>query len=445
MGLDPSIPLGVRPVNLADLATTYFAAKKAKEDSETVKFNRQQEGIRTGFAKNEDTRAANRETRQQGAYDEEFKDLKLKRENSLRAAMTSILGEEAEILSGLAPEKRGYYYKQHALPMLAKHGIDVSDMPEYDDKLIDSWRQMAMSPDERGKSRIAASKPPKNPNLKYFATPDGQIEYDPATKLSRFVPDVTGNAPAQPIMYSQVVDTDQGKMFATPGKQSLTPAMAPAGAEKPGEPLRGPIKTLDSSEREKLTQLGSTRRDAQRFLDSFKDEYGGYILDAVGNMSNAAGKTFGDDTGQAQFWQDYQTFLNVERNDLFGSALTPSERVEFHKAIISPGMNPDEIRKNLTRQVELVNEVTKRKYASYKSDPRYSHQEIGTLLGLVTVDKKPPVTAAPPGQEPVKNWSEDWNKEEKAKTSKYKEGDKKVNKDGDKLIYTGGRWVEDTE
>ena len=87
--------------------------------------------------------------------------------------------------------------------------------------------------------------------------------------------------------------------------------------------------------------------------------------------------------------------------------------------------------------------MAKRKYESYKSDKRYNPTEIGTLLGLGTVDRKPKEAATPPGQSPVKNWSDDWGKSEGTKTSKYKDGDKKTNKDGDHLIYKGGRWVED--
>ena len=90
--------------------------------------------------------------------------------------------------------------------------------------------------------------------------------------------------------------------------------------------------------------------------ESFKPEFAGFGTNAVGEVAVFAAGKQSDEKSVAlyQWWQDYQTNINKVRNDLFGSALTAPEKVEFEKAMVTKGMNSAQAQKNLRRQAELA-------------------------------------------------------------------------------------------
>jgi len=102
---------------------------------------------------------------------------------------------------------------------------------------------------------------------------------------------------------------------------------------------------------EKLTEAQNGLSNSERLATTFKSEFGGHTI--AGDYSNTAGRMLGDKTGQAQWWQDYQTHKNKTRNQLFGGALTPTESAEYDKQDIKPNMNAEQIKANLARQAEL--------------------------------------------------------------------------------------------
>lgn len=109
-------------------------------------------------------------------------------------------------------------------------------------------------------------------------------------------------------------------------------------------------RPVDNAGRDDLTKVGTPALEMSALLRDFKDDYGGYRLGAIGDFDNARRRNFGDDTGQAQWWQRYNAAANEVRHSLFGSALTATEKTAFDAAMITPGMDPGEIKKNLGRQ-----------------------------------------------------------------------------------------------
>lgn len=130
-----------------------------------------------------------------------------------------------------------------------------------------------------------------------------------------------------------------------------------AGKKGQGRPLSA--ATID-----KITKTQGGKEEAARLLNTFKKDYAGYTV--TGGLSNVAGKLTGDETGQAQWWQDYQTRKNQVRNDLFGSALTPTEQSEWEKSDINPRMDSNEVTKNLKRRKEIEDRGYKRQVENYK-------------------------------------------------------------------------------
>ena len=153
-----------------------------------------------------------------------------------------------------------------------------------------------------------------------------------------------------------------------------------------GLDAKGKGRPLPNAAIKELTETGGTATDFQRLTGSFQDSYGGFKAETVGDFDNWLKRNItGDQSGQAQWWQDYQNQKNIVRNKLFGSALTATEKVEFDKAQITPGMRSDQIKLNLKRQEDLSLKAA-RKLAKAYSAGGYSEEQIEGALGISLKD-----------------------------------------------------------
>ena len=159
-----------------------------------------------------------------------------------------------------------------------------------------------------------------------------------------------------------------------------------------------------------LSAAGQSVTDLNRLNEGWNPEYGGYKSQWWGDFNNwlgrigvgigVGGKNLGASEDAALFWQDYQTYKNKVRHDLFGSALTATERAEFDKAVINPGMSPDVIEKNLVRQQELARQAAAKIANTYLMQgipPAQIEAALGVPLadlGLGLADMSPDEIAA---------------------------------------------------
>lgn len=162
-----------------------------------------------------------------------------------------------------------------------------------------------------------------------------------------------------------------------------------------------------------VSDIGKLSDEGQKFgtltsvSDKFRDDFGGYTPGTGGAQMTAGrylpegvvGKTRAE---AASYWQEYDRYKNVVRNELFGSALTAGETKAFAQADVDPSMQPDQIRKNLARQKEIVEAGLKRK-ASAMIASGYSPDAIGKAygvdLGSVGIGKpQQPSNVPQPGQ-----------------------------------------------
>lgn len=115
-------------------------------------------------------------------------------------------------------------------------------------------------------------------------------------------------------------------------------------------------RQLSVNDVEKLSKTGGELQQVQGFAPTFNDKYAGFspwgdeTQLALGRMGWA-----GQDTQDAaQWWQGYDRYKNVVRNELFGASLTPGEQQAFEKSDITPSMSPKAIKDNLKLQSEIV-------------------------------------------------------------------------------------------
>lgn len=95
----------------------------------------------------------------------------------------------------------------------------------------------------------------------------------------------------------------------------------------------------------------------------FKDNYAASVpLDVVGGIENTIGSKLGMGLAdQADWWRRYQEFVNEVRHGSFGAALTPQEKAQFDKQIVSVGMQPSVIRQFVQNQEKLLYGALSRK------------------------------------------------------------------------------------
>lgn len=162
----------------------------------------------------------------------------------------------------------------------------------------------------------------------------------PGGEVIREIP--KGRAPGGP---PRVQTVDLGDRIGVVGPDGQIEREIPKGRQP---------KPVDNSGRDDLTKVGTPALEVSALFRDFKDDYGGYRVGMIGGMDNMRRRNFGDETGQAQWWQRYDATANVIRNQLFGSALTATEKAAFEAAMINPGMDPGEIKKNLGRQRAIM-------------------------------------------------------------------------------------------
>lgn len=158
-------------------------------------------------------------------------------------------------------------------------------------------------------------------------------------------------------------DPSQPKYRPLSGGPKDPTYIAQANAAKPR-----PMSVTDIT---KLSEEGGKYADLTRFVDTFKDEFSGKPV--IGEVRNWVGRNLPTNMVEpivaegSAWWQGYDRYKNVVRNDLFGSALTAHEQQAFDKADITPGMNPQIVRKNLAIQKQIVENAMRRKAGALTS------------------------------------------------------------------------------
>ncbi len=149
-------------------------------------------------------------------------------------------------------------------------------------------------------------------------------------------------------------------------------------------------RTLSGGDINKFTTRLETFSQIKSLADTFKDDFTPTIpSEALGNAQNLVGKKVGlGYEKQGEFWMSYQNTINKIRNEMFGSALTETERAEFEKAIVRPGMKPDIIRNNLETQSRIIESALSRDIDVFK-DSGYNTRGLETGVNNV---RNPQVT-----------------------------------------------------
>lgn len=133
-------------------------------------------------------------------------------------------------------------------------------------------------------------------------------------------------------------------------------------------------------------ELNGAVRDTRAFdasLRQFRPDYAGNPLTGrVENWIQSVKSDFGT-PGQRDWWAAQQASDNVIRNQLFGSALTGTEKAAWEETTVNPSMDPTEVQRNLMRRRATLQEGLKRRVAYLKAngyDPKVIDDVLGDTL-----------------------------------------------------------------
>ncbi len=163
-----------------------------------------------------------------------------------------------------------------------------------------------------------------------------------------------------------------------------------------GSYTRPKAKDLPTGVVKDMNEKGSHLEDFTRLNTGFKDEYGGFKTAFAGDAVNAIARNTGiGNEERSTWWQDYQNQKNIVRNKLFGSALTATEKTEFDKANIHPGMTPGTIRANLALQHDASRRAAAKLVNTYVK-MGYSQDQIEAATGMPLSDLQAPAPKPAP-------------------------------------------------
>jgi hypothetical protein len=194
-----------------------------------------------------------------------------------------------------------------------------------------------------------------------------KAETDADNEYRRGMLEIAQHKASQP-MPGRIVNLPDKNGVLQPFERSsdgqITPVQAPGVGQR--------YKPMGVNDITKLSEEGGKASSVAEFSKTFSDDYGGYGggFETIAQVKMLMGRTGWADPKLAEsatWWQGYDKYKNVVRNDLFGSALTPSEQAQFEKADITPGMDPKIIRSNLALQNRLIQTGLARKTAAFKA------------------------------------------------------------------------------
>jgi hypothetical protein len=192
-----------------------------------------------------------------------------------------------------------------------------------------------------------------------------------------------------------ILRTDERSGAVTPAYQAPPKPITAGRDQRVLDPVTG--RVIVPSEPEKPRQMSvedvtKLQSEASKFanltgfINEFKPEYAGATY-GLGDARNLIGRTapdwMVDPSAQkgAIFWQKYDRYKNVVRNELFGSALTPSEQAAFERADVNNTMNPKVIKENLEMQRSIVEKALKNRAAALISEG-FRPESIAKAFGM---------------------------------------------------------------
>ena len=139
-----------------------------------------------------------------------------------------------------------------------------------------------------------------------------------------------------------------------------------------------------------VNELKDARDNAttmNRIKNQFKDDYASKGVFGIGAEKALGAKAIlGVDKDSVDWWKNYRKNAElVERHAMFGASLTQGEKDAWASADISPGMDADVIKRNLSFREKLASKVLDNARQDY-IDAGYNENRVNLIAGRDTSD-----------------------------------------------------------
>jgi hypothetical protein len=166
-----------------------------------------------------------------------------------------------------------------------------------------------------------------------------------------------------------------------------------------------PAKTFPEGAANKLTEDVNQVEALTRALGGFQDDFAGSFLTGAESALQGAGLDFGMATpGQRNWWADFNSTDNIIRNKLFGSTLTDGEKAAYLATTIAPYTDPQIIKENLQKRLDIIKKATERRYNRYIAagyNPAEVEATVGDVDFRILPQEVPADAGAATGAEPA--------------------------------------------
>ena len=121
-------------------------------------------------------------------------------------------------------------------------------------------------------------------------------------------------------------------------------------------------RTLPWTAVQDMSKKAGSADTLSQLTEEFKPEYASPLpgVPGVGAVGNFLGRAGLGNQDKANWWQRYNEQANQIRNELFGSALTATEKAAFDAAMISPDMDEKVIARRLRQQATAAQSAYER-------------------------------------------------------------------------------------
>lgn len=180
------------------------------------------------------------------------------------------------------------------------------------------------------------------------------------------------------------------------GVDGITKTLEPGQyKEVGGKGGAGGGKIMPNTVAQAIQKAGQNLDASDELIGGFKSTFGGYKAAAAGDTDLALKRNiFGDNKGAAEWWAKYQAKSQEVRHGLYGASFTATERQEWEKQAINPGMLPNVIKARLEAQQAIEQKVAQRLGAGWSR--AYDPEQVEIFLGrpVSSFDKAAPKQAA---------------------------------------------------
>lgn len=178
--------------------------------------------------------------------------------------------------------------------------------------------------------------------------------------------------------------------------QGVTKTLKPGQYKEVSAKTGGSGSPMQTKVSEKLENIGKNLDSSEKLVTEFKPSFAGFGTKSTGDIvTDTKRGIFGKDREAPLWWASYESKIQEVRKGLYGANFTATEKEQWERQAVNPGMAPEYIMQRLAAQKAIEDQVAARVARGAAFD--YPQEQIETLMGR-RLDDLPPAIAPKKGE-----------------------------------------------